>query len=159
MKVVKTKTPMPWNGSNVLKGKTECRASTLFATFTELALFVFQACTQAPAPPITVPLWTSSPLPQTLPPSPPPPPTCPPDITDWTETSAALITCPHWRPWTAQETGESSADYGCVQPSTCDSDALDHWSYRGRTFLTILLRDSSGVNSDVWAQTFDSTVW
>lgn len=90
----------------------------LFGTFTELALFVFQACTLAPAPPITAPPWSSSPRPQT-PPPPPPPLTCPPDNTDWTGTLAALTTCPHWLPWMAQETGESSVSHGCIQLWRC----------------------------------------
>ncbi len=90
---------------------------SLFGTFTELALFVLQACTLAPAPPITAPQWSSSPQPLT----PPLLLTCPLDNTDWTETSAALITFPRWPPWTAREMGESSVDvyHGCLKPWRC----------------------------------------
>lgn len=78
----------------------------LFAIFSELALFALQACTLAPATPITVPRWSCSPL--RLTPPLPPPLTCRPDNTGWTETSVALTTCPHWLSWTAREMGESS---------------------------------------------------
>lgn len=108
MKVVKTKSCCHEMVFNLLKGNMERKALKFIWHIYWISFVCLQASTLAPAPPITAPQWSSSPLPPTL--HPPPPPICPPDNTDWTVTSAALTTCPRWLPWTARETGESSVD-------------------------------------------------
>lgn len=88
MKVVKTKRCCHEMGFNWLKGKMAHKAAGLFDTFTELVLFVFQACMLAPTP-IRAPRWSCS----ALTPLSSPLPIYQPDNTAWTGTSAALITC------------------------------------------------------------------
>lgn len=91
MKDVKTKIPVASKWI-LIRSKKRWSADPwcLCDTFTKLALFVFQACTLAPAPPITVPPPSSSPPTQPL--------SCLLASTDWTGTWEAL-TCHRWLPW------------------------------------------------------------